>query len=82
MTRSIVSTTSPYGEPNSEHRRRLMGKHSKDDGRGKGRRIVAAGVLIFAVAAAIALGAFDHTPADTIAGGGGGGNTGNRFIVE
>jgi hypothetical protein len=58
-----------------------MGKHSSKKGRGKNRRIVAAGVLIFAVAAAIALGSIGLKPTNDTAGGGGG-NTGNSVTVD
>jgi hypothetical protein len=77
-----VSIASPYGEPNSPHRRRLMGKHSTKDTRGKTRRIAAAGTLVLAAVVAITLASGVHKPAADTAGGGGGGNTGNSVTVD
>ena len=78
MTHSIVSPAFPYGEPTSEHRRRLTGKHSTNDTRGKRPWIAAAGALVV-VAVAFAWG--NHEPAATVAVGGGG-NTGNAIVVD
>ncbi len=59
-----------------------MDQRSIEKGREKNRSIAAKGALILVAAAAIALGSIGHEPANDIAGGGGGGNTGNAVTVD